>query len=264
MTKFVVTVCLPPSSHTDPVTAVTTAMRPFDMNIDPATGEAGYNPHGKWDWWHIGSYDNLVSCPEFDGDPRLIHQPTWPNGEPRPRGRLRCDGGPSGLLDLDGMRALSAKHAAATWAVWARFASEHPPAEPLSAFFARHGVTPGVHSPAFDQAKSEHLAQPLVQALAQYAVNGGDPHYPNHLVLQDPVALFACGEHEYVMRAAAHAVPTYALLTLDGRWADADDPRVLGEPRPDESDDEAYGRLADDHLRRLAEDTVMVQVRCHC
>lgn len=264
MTKFRVTVSLPPSAQGDPIAAIAAAMRPFDMNVDPVTGEDGYNPQGEWDWWYISSYDNLVVRAGHAGDPRLIHEPTAANGELRPRGSLRCAGGPRGLLDLEGMRAISAASAAATWAVWARFSAEHPPAEPLSAFLVRYGVASNVRSPGMDRAKREHLAQPLVQALAQYAIAGGDRHYPNSLALEDPVALFSCGEHDYVERAAAMAVPTFALLTLDGQWTSPWNASPLGHFRPGESEAAAYWRLADAYLRGLAEDVLLVQLLCHC
>ncbi|WP_033821122.1 hypothetical protein [Kitasatospora sp. MBT63] len=118
--------------------------------------------------------------------------------------------------------------------------------------------------PPADRAKREHLAQPLVQALAQYAIGGGDRHYPNSYLTQDPVALFACGERDFVERAAATAVPTYALLTLDGQWADPWNVRSLGTPRPEESEPDAYWRLADAYLRELPEDALIVQLLCHC
>jgi hypothetical protein len=259
VTKFRVTVSLPASAQGDPTAAIAAAMRPFDLN----SGEDGYNPQGEWDWWHIFSYDNMVVRPEHDGDARLIHQPTWLNGEFRSRGPLRCDGGPRALLDLEGMRAISAADAAATWAVWARFSAEHPPAEPLSAFLARYGVASNVRSPDMDRAKREHLAQPLVQALAQYAITGGDERYPNSFALEDPVAFFSCGEHDYVERAAAMAVPTFALLTLDGQWTDPFNASPLGHFHPDESEAAAYWRLADAYLRGLAEDALIVQLLCH-
>jgi hypothetical protein len=239
-------------------------MRPFDLNVDPSTGEEGYNPQGEWDRWHIESYDNLVVHREHEGDPRLYHQPTYPNGDHRPREPLRYDGGPIGLFDVEGMRAIEAASATATWSVWARFSAEHPVAEPLSAFCGRYGATPGVPSPELERAKRDHLTQPLVQALAQYAITSGDPSYPNSFVMQDPVALFACGKQEYVERAAALALPTHALLTVDGQWADPWNASPLGPIPPDESKAEAYWRLADAYLRGLNKDQLIMQVRCHC
>jgi hypothetical protein len=264
MSKFRVTVCLPSTAAGDPVTAIAAAMHPFDMKIDPATGDDGFNPQGEWDWYRMSSYDNLVVRPEYGGDARLLHEPVPPNGESLPRGSLRCDGGPRGPLDLEGMRAISAADAGATWAVWARFSAEYPPAEPLSAFLSRCGATSDVPSADLDRAKREYLAQPLVQALAQYAVTAGDEHYPNSLVMQDPVTLFACGEHDYVERAAALAVPTFALLTLDGQWTDSWNAGPLGQFRSDESEAAAYWRLADTYLRNLPGDALIVQLLCHC
>ncbi|MHA6759044.1 hypothetical protein [Streptacidiphilus sp. PAMC 29251] len=211
----------------------------------------------------MSSYDNLVVRPEHDADSRLLYQPTQPNGAPRPRGPLRCDGAPRGLLDLDGMRAISAADAEATWVVWARLAAEHPPAEPLSAFLSRHGATANDRSPQADLAKRDHLAQPLVQALAQYAISGEDKHYPNMFATMDPVAQFACGREKYVERTAVFAVPTAVLLTLDGQWTATWNARPLGEFRPGESEASAYWRLADAYLRGLDDDVLIVQLLCH-
>ena len=131
MSKFTVTVCLPSAAAGDPDAAIAAVMRPFDLTIDPATGDEGFNPQGEWDWCRMSSYDNLVVRAEHHGDPRLLHQPVPPDGESRPRGSLRCDGGPRGLLDLEGMRAISAADAGATWAVWARFSAEYLPEDAL-------------------------------------------------------------------------------------------------------------------------------------
>lgn len=84
MAKFRVTVSLPPDAVEDPVSAIATAMRPFDQNIDPATREDGYNPQGEWDGWQISSYDNLVVRPEYAGDARLVHRPTGPSASTSP------------------------------------------------------------------------------------------------------------------------------------------------------------------------------------
>ncbi|GAA2999150.1 hypothetical protein GCM10020229_09360 [Kitasatospora albolonga] len=227
MAKFRVTVCLPAVAAGDPAAAIAAAMRPFDRNVDPATGGEGHNPHGEWDWYQ------LVSCAS------------------------------RGSLDLEGMRAASVAAAAATWAVWARFSAEHPPAEPLSALIDRHGADPDLPSPALDRAKAEHLAQPLVQALAQYAVTAGDPAYPNGFVLRDPVAVFAAGEQDYLESGTELAVRTAALLTLDGQWADQWTAGPLGTVRPDESQAAAYWRLADDYLRGLPDDALLAELRCH-
>lgn len=81
--------------------------------------------------------------------------------------------------------------------------------------------------------------------------------------MRDPVDLFACGKHDYVEGVAALAVPTFALLTLDGQWTDSWNAGPLGRFRPRESEAEAYWRLADTYLRNLPEDALIVQLLCH-
>ncbi|MEU6854319.1 hypothetical protein ABZ901_30860 [Actinacidiphila alni] len=70
-------------------------------------------------------------------------------------------------------------------------------------------------------------------------------------------------EDEHLRRAAVVAVPTQALLLLDGRWADPSRLGPLGAPDPGESADDAYWRLADAYLRALPDDAFVAQLRCH-
>ncbi|MBC3844498.1 hypothetical protein GXW82_43235 [Streptacidiphilus sp. 4-A2] len=183
-------------------------MRPYDIRIDPETGKEGCNPFGEWDWWHMSSNDSLVALPPYDGDPRLLFEPSLPSGEVRPRGPLRCDGGPRGLLDFEGMRAAAAARAAATWA-------------------ASHVDGPAdLHSPTEEQ----------------------------------PQASISGDRSAFIERAAVLAVPTYALITLDGRWADPLDPSPLQEQASPEED---YWPLADRYLLGLPEDVLVVQLLCH-
>lgn len=74
-----------------------------------------YNRAAQWDYWGIGMYlaghfhyraghESRV----LRGDPRQRH----PHGLMAP---MRCDGGPKGSLDLEGMRAVAATEAAAEY-----------------------------------------------------------------------------------------------------------------------------------------------------
>lgn len=77
--------------------ALDAVMAPFDFNL-ASTPEG--NPDGEWDRWRIdaGDEDRFVVRPEYDGEPRLIHQPAGSGGQARERQALRCDGGPRALL----------------------------------------------------------------------------------------------------------------------------------------------------------------------
>jgi hypothetical protein len=84
VTQFYATACLPPVPRGQEQAALAAALAPFDMN-QPAGG----NPDGRWDRWYISpSDDRFAVKPRHDGDPRLMHQPTWPGGAPRERHRL--------------------------------------------------------------------------------------------------------------------------------------------------------------------------------
>ncbi|WP_225824694.1 hypothetical protein [Streptomyces naphthomycinicus] len=242
MTKFLATVCLPPTPPDRVADAIAVAMAPYDIN---ATDD--WNPVGEWDAWfvHVHPESPFVVRPEHDGDRRILTAATDDGLDPL--GPLECYGGPRGLLDFAAMRRRAVRGHDALLAAWEHLAAVHPPARPLTEFAARHEADPDGYPLA--RAKEDHLAQPLVQEVARRAV-AGDPHFGMSFLTTDPVAYFA-GEHaalrESVLRAA---VPGYALLGLDGRWRDAGT--------------EGYWEWADDHLERLDPETVVVDVLCHC
>ncbi|WP_345018255.1 hypothetical protein [Streptomyces shaanxiensis] len=105
---------------------------------------------------------------------------------------------------------------------------------------------PGACSSA--DAKREHLAQPLVQEVAQRAV-AGDPFFDTSFLLNDPVAYFAQEHEEARRRSVQCAVPGFALVTLDGAWTDADN--------------DGYGEQANDCLDSLHPEAVVVDLLCH-
>ncbi|MFF9770437.1 hypothetical protein ACF1GT_28315 [Streptomyces sp. NPDC014636] len=103
MTKFLATVCLPPTPPHRVPDAIAVAMAPYDMN---ATDD--WNPVGEWDGWmiHVRPGTPYLVRPEHDGDPRLLTAGTVPPSaaDLAPLGPLECYGGPRGLLDLAAMR----------------------------------------------------------------------------------------------------------------------------------------------------------------
>ncbi|MEU2612927.1 hypothetical protein ABZ570_15310 [Micromonospora sp. NPDC007271] len=242
MTKFYATVCLPAQPDGEVTDAVAAALARYDAHVGD-----DYNEQWEWDWWHIRG--DLPVRPEHDGDPRLVHNPVHRDGTTRPRQRLRCDGGPKRMLDLDALRSMAADEARAQWRAWTELARQHPPAEPLSVLLTRYGDA--------DEARAAHLAQPLVQEVAQRAILG-DPHFGTYLLLTDPVAHFAGTEQEHADRAARQAFFTAALVTLDGRWVDA---HRMGDGRADHL---AYDRFRAAYLDELDGDAVIVHVLCHC
>ncbi|MFF2010152.1 hypothetical protein ACFVWY_13910 [Streptomyces sp. NPDC058195] len=246
MTKFVATVCLPPTAPRKIPKAVAAAMAPYDIN----RAQEG-NPEGHWDWWTIrgGTGNAYLVRPPHEGDRRLITASTVPRRKAAlaDLGPLECYGGPRGLLDFDAMRKRASRTQDALLAAWTELTAIHPPARPLTDFLARHESDPDGYSPA--DAREEHLAQPLVQDVAQRAV-AGDPHFGMSFLLNDPVAYFAREFEETRLGAVRCAVPGFALVTLEGTWTDADT--------------EDYWDRANRYLDGLDPEAVVLDLLCHC
>ncbi|WP_407839234.1 hypothetical protein ACE1OC_27325 [Streptomyces sp. DSM 116496] len=247
MTKFYATVCLPPTAPRKIPKAVAAALAPYDINLG-----RDQNPVGRWDWWAIraGAGNAYLALPQYDGDRRLVTASTVPRrkADLGPLGPLECYGGPRGLLDFDGMRQRAARSYDALLDAWNELSAVHPPARPLTDFLARHEADPESYSP--EQAREDHLSQPLVQDVAQRAV-AGDPHFGMSLLVNDPVAYFAQEHEESRLWSVRCAVPGFALVTLDGAWTDA---RTEGEGRWEQ---------ANRYLDHLDAEAVVLDVLCH-
>ena len=200
--------------------------------------------------------------PEHDGDPRLVHndaqvdsrsadQRPWWRSRPRAPRRtpLRCAGGPKRLLDFEAGRARARTAADSGWDAFAALVASHPPAESVSRLIARHHDDPDPRTAA----KAEHLAQPLMQAIAQRALRRNDPHFGMFFLTNDPIEHFGEDKAAFVHRAGAHYLVTYALITVDGTWMDQnnDDP---AQPFPIQMDD---------YLMALDDDAYVLRVLCH-
>ncbi|WP_405797554.1 hypothetical protein [Streptomyces sp. NBC_01506] len=246
MTKFFATVCLPPTAPRKVPRAVAAAMAPYDMNL----GDEG-NLVGEWDRWiiHSGAGNTYLVSPPHDGDRRLVTAKTVPRrkAELDPLGPLECYGGPRGLLDFDAMRRRAVRDHDALLAAWTELTAIHPPARPFTDFLARHEAEPDTYSLA--DAKEDHLAQPLVQDVAQRAV-AGDPHFGMSFLVNDPIAYFAQEHGEARLWAAQSAVPRYGLVRLDGSWTDA-------------SSDDDHWEQTNHYLDGLDPETVVLDVYCH-
>ncbi|MFS4095857.1 hypothetical protein [Streptomyces sp. AF1A] len=264
MSKFYLNVCLPPTSPQELRAALDAVMAPFDINFP----DDEWNPNGEWDWWHIDAGDEggFAVGPEFDGDPRLIFGTTSSAG--RPRRPLRCDGGPRGLLDFEATKAEAVAEARARWQAeqrdFARLVADHPSAEPLSAFLARHRANPRGYPR--EQAVADHHAQPLVRALSHRSAR---ERYPNLglWVLgpeSDPISCFTRDLRADLDGAASWALATTALLTLDGQWTEADRPGPFTHVLPGEEPSAAYARQTTAYLDGLHEDCIVVRMLCHC
>jgi hypothetical protein len=265
MSKFHVDLCLPPTDAKQLPEAIATAMAPFRVDQP-----GDWSEDWIWDWWHINSYEDsgdFAVRAEQDGDPRLIWEPTFPNGDLRERAPLRCDGGPRGLLDFDITRSEAVARARATWeaqqADFRRLQADHPPARPLTAFLARHEADPASYPR--ERAVAEHHAQPLVRALNQ---RSAWERYPSLDVWvlrpdSDPITKFTRDPEPEIEQTAVNALLCYALVTLDGPWIQRDRLGPFASPQPDEAAATLYAWEATAYLENLDENSVIVRLLCH-
>jgi hypothetical protein len=258
LSKFSLNLCLPPTPPEQVTAALDAALRPFDMNLTP-----DWNPAGEWDWWRLDADAefHFAVRPGDEGDPRLIHDPT---GE----GTSSCAGGPRGLLDFAATRAAAVARKNAQLRAeqddFARLVADHPAAEPLTAFLARHRADPAGYPR--ERALADHHAQPLVRALNQ---GSAWQRYPALGVWvlgprTDPITRFTRDPRPVLDHAAVTALAATALLTLDGHWIEPDRPGVFAAPLPGEDAAAAYARQSDAYLEALAGDGLVVRLLCHC
>jgi hypothetical protein len=203
-----VTVCVPPCAPEDVHRAIGAAMVPYDYNREPTPGEPEVETW--WDYWRIdGRGCEFPVVPGREDDPRLLRGTETLSGEPRDVPPSLCDGGPRGLLDLESPRARAAARVRLAFEAWRDFASAYPPGWPWSHFRARHLADPeGYPQP---QALEDYRTQPVIAAYL-------DRPDLEDLVGGDPVARLGGDLDTLVRDAADDALPTHALLTLDGCW----------------------------------------------
>ncbi|MFF9017512.1 hypothetical protein ACF09C_31710 [Streptomyces sp. NPDC014870] len=229
MSKQIVTVCLPPCGPDGLRPALAAAMAPFEY--DAQIGKPDDEWQGEWDYWYVASGGKEFTVrPGGEDDPLIVRDGLDEDRPPRPRSL--CDGGPKALLDLDTGRFAAAREAADAWDAWQAFASTFPPSLPY-AHFARMPEARAVE--AFE-------AQPVIRAVRL------DPGREERFGF-DPVAWFGEDRPDFAARAAADVLPTFALLTVDGRWV--------------EGSSHAHHVRFNAYLDGLPDDTVLVRVLYH-
>ncbi|MFJ4340781.1 hypothetical protein [Streptomyces sp. NPDC088915] len=191
---------------------------------------------GEWDHWYVsGAGCEFPVVAGHEGDPRLVREELELSSGPRVLPPGLCDGGPRRLLDLDAARRPVAEQAERNWADWRELTAGHPAAQPYRVFRDRWPADPM-------KAWAEHDAQPVIEAL----------HERTELwdrVGSDPLDLLGTDHASYVAREVAEALPTAALLTLDGAWIG-----IAGDERR---------QWFNDYLDGLAPDTMVVRVLYH-
>jgi hypothetical protein len=182
---------------------------------------------------------------------------------------LQCDGGPRAVLDLDATRANAIADARHDWEAeqqdWERLVSLNPPAQPLTVFLARHRADPQGYPR--ERALADHHSQPLIRALNHRPADDSYS-YPNLAIWipgpdSDPVTYYSRDPEVDLAAATAWAIPTYALITVDGQWIDTDQPGPFGATLPGEDVSVAYARQATAYLDSLDGGCVIVRIGCH-
>ena len=79
----------------------------------------------------------------------------------------------------------------------------------------------------------------------------------------DPITDFTRDPRPDFERAAAWAIAEWALLTVDGRWIDAERRGPFAPPRDGESVADAYARQSDAYLETVDDDVIIVRLLCH-
>ncbi|MER5883752.1 hypothetical protein ABT160_07975 [Streptomyces sp. NPDC001941] len=246
MAKQHVTVCLAPCEPADLLRAIGEAMAPFDMNQDDIDLA---ERHGRWDYWYVSGVGREFAVrPGHEHDPGLVRTEDWLDGmglvpwteDDAERAPDRhCYGGPKELLDLGREREEAAARAEREWRAWHELAAAHPAPLPFSTFSARTERDPDAYP--WDRAVADYDAQPLRAAL--------EAHPDVDSFGDDPYATFGADLDAYVERRVIRVLPTAALLTLDGRWAEG------------AGDD--YYRWATHYLDALPPSSMIVRVHHH-
>jgi hypothetical protein len=207
--------------------AAGSAMEPF--RIDDETGL------GEWDHWHTSG--GFWVRPECVDDPLILPSSTqWP-GDP-----LRCDGGPKRVLDLSGMRSAAVADGQQVWAAWQEAVRRHPPALPFDLLRPRFANA----ADAWDT----YAAQPLVREFKKRHDDEDDVFNAVWPDDADVVGWFGDDEERFLRRQAESAVMAYAVVTVDGRWMDA-------EVTPN------FAPLLRLYLDGLPDDSFVVELYCH-
>ncbi|MGW2724146.1 hypothetical protein [Streptomyces sp. NPDC001492] len=239
MAKERVTVCVPPCDPGDVVEAIGAAMARYDYNRDDGVGDP--DDETWWDYWQIdGRGCEFLVVPGHEDDPRLIRGAESVSGEPRNVPPSLCDGGPRALLDLETPRSQAAAEARRAFEAWQDFSAAYPPTRPSSHFWARHYADPEGYPRA--QLLEDYRTQPAIVALR-------DSPELRELIGGDPAARLTGDVEAYARAAADEALPSNALLTLDGRWLD-----VANSERR---------RYFNDYLDALPDDAYIVRVLYH-
>lgn len=204
-----------------------------------------YNPDSKWDYWSIGGRwrGALRVKPHIAPRPtdrHLLHPSTDDDGI------LVCDGGAKCLLDLDGMRVAALTRAHDEYDRFEKIVAEHGPL-PASLRDIDHTT------PEFAAAKDAYWSHPTIKALEKAGLFN---------FMQIPTDRYGYTREVYAARAAAGAIPGYALLDSTG-WHEPGRMGWFGMSSDTQQTQSAYWEVANQKIDALPDNGFMVMVDCH-
>lgn len=211
-----------------------------------------YNPLSKWDWYQIGGQWRNCFISKLDADlsrlifqaEGLIHDLVY--DRKTDLRRVRCDGGPKGLLDLKMMRKIAGD-------------SKRDEFIKLNAIIAEHGPLPpslrlaDTNAENWPEVKAAYWAHPTIVAMERAGLYG---------FMELPDEGFALDEETEVLRAEAAAVPGYATLTPT-QWLTPGDMGWFGMSHATENGWGRYWESANALVDRAADDDYLVIVDAH-
>jgi len=229
----------------------------YDEELDRAYTMSTYNPDSKWDWWLIGGrwQRSLVSI--SDADPHLLI-----HGVPGVFGdndnpyldsdnRIFCDGGPVELLDFHTIRENEATRQLERYDTWQSIVAQHgsPPAWQHLRSLVEVGEM------EIDDARRLYNEHPAIVAAGKAEIYS--------FMSRSPEEEFGLNRDEFADNARRDAVPGWALITLDGKWAEAGKMGFWAISDATEDSTRNYKEFANRYLESLPKDTIIVMLDCH-
>ena len=211
-----------------------------DESGDRAYELSTYNPKSKWDYWGVGGDRERGHFRYYEGHEwqvMLGHDEPWD----RARASLppgHCHGGPKASLDLERLRAEKVASVAERHDRWLECTAGTAEARPWREFDRQATETRG-YSTA--KAKKDYLAQPRIRAL-----EGTEFDFHQHGC---PIDECQRPRHQLLEQARLKAIPTWATLTIDGRWLD--------------QNDHDYFEEANAYIDSLPDRAWLIAVGCH-
>ncbi|QVQ51979.1 hypothetical protein J4H86_25115 [Spiractinospora alimapuensis] len=209
------------------------------------------NPDGRLSSWTVGGGFSHTFRAVDPAHPDLVRGARRRDKPPAHRMEW-VDGGPKWLLDLEATRSAAASYATELFDRYTEIASEHPPAEGMSAFLARHEADPEGYPR--ERLREEYHAQPLVGALDKAGLGG---------FFDCPIDIFAVGRDSYLATHRDAAIPAWALVTLEREWVAPGEIGRFGTSTESSDDLAAYQRRTNAYLDALPDDAWLIQLECH-